>query len=282
MAYIDHIERCNRFDRTRFAPFLTHHHQRVGWIAKDHFELLSPYLDFLDIREDRVLIAPVSPDETTDIMDMICRDLLNRGILSGWRNEPYKVARHFYDTPAFIIERAGVAFFGIRAFGVHLNGFVRTPKGLKMWVAKRAKDRLVSPGKLDNMVAGGQPATLTLQENLIKEGFEEAGADANLMSQARPVGLIAYAMETALGLKPDVMYCYDLEVPLDFVPYNQDAECESFHLIDVEEIADIVRTTEDFKPNCNLVVIDFLIRHGIINPDTADDYEKICAGLRQL
>jgi len=35
----------------------------------------------------------------------------------------------------------------------------------------------------------------------------------------------------------------------------------------IESVADIVRDSEAFKPNCNLVVIDFLLRHGFIDID---------------
>lgn len=282
MAYIDHIERCNRFDPDRFVPLSSHRNKRFGWIASENLKHLVPYSDFFDIFENKVILAPFSKREATEAMDVVCRDLYNRGILQTWRNEPYKVAQRFNDDPLFIIDRGAVAFFGIRSFGVHLNGYVKTKDGLKMWVAKRANDRLVSPGKYDNMVAGGQPANLSLQENLIKEGFEEAGIAQVLMEQARPVGMISYCMQSRVGLKPDVMFCYDLEVPEDFIPQNQDGEAQSFHLMNMEEVSEIVRKTDDFKLNCNLVVLDFLIRHGVLNPDETDEYAEICAGLTRL
>ncbi|MEC8136822.1 MAG: DUF4743 domain-containing protein, partial [Pseudomonadota bacterium] len=34
-----------------------------------------------------------------------------------------------------------------------------------------------------------------------------------------------------------------------------------------------------FKFNCNLVIIDFLIRHGILDPDSEPDYTDLCRGL---
>jgi hypothetical protein len=43
---------------------------------------------------------------------------------------------------------------------------------------------------------------------------------------------------------------------------------------------DRVATTRDFKFNCNLVLIDFFVRHGLIGPDDPD-YEAICRGLRR-
>ena len=43
-----------------------------------------------------------------------------------------------------------------QAYGVHINGYVETPDGLELWVARRSKDKPTWPGKLDHIVAGGQ------------------------------------------------------------------------------------------------------------------------------
>lgn len=42
---------------------------------------------------------------------------------------------------------------------------------------------------------------------------------------------------------------------------------EEFFLMPIKEVAEIIRTSQQYKPNCNLVVIDFLIRHGFIVPE---------------
>lgn len=41
-----------------------------------------------------------------------------------------------------------------------------------------------------------------------------------------------------------------------------DSEVGSFQLIPVTQVAKIIQTTEFFKPNCAIVIIDFLFRHG--------------------
>ena len=46
------------------------------------------------------------------------------------------------------------------------------------------------------------------------------------------------------------------------------------------KVAEIVSETREFKFNCNLVIIDFLVRHGLIAPDHPD-YLDIVAGLRR-
>jgi hypothetical protein len=47
----------------------------------------------------------------------------------------------------------------------------------------------------------------------------------------------------------------------------------------VREVAHLMATTTDYKENCNLVIIDFLIRHGYLTPDMPG-YLQLLAGLR--
>ena len=196
----------------------------------------------------------------------------------------YPVTADWHTQPSMQIERAACPYFGIRAYGVHMNGFVRTPDGIYMWVARRDPTKKTYPGLLDNMVAGGQPIGLSLLENLAKESEEEAGIPPGLAHQATPVSLISYTHlmpdRPKGGVKPDQMFCYDLEVPEEFEPIPVDGEVESFQLMPIRDVAKIVRDTFDFKFNCNLVIIDFLIRHGIISPDNESDYAALVHGLR--
>lgn len=37
--------------------------------------------------------------------------------------------------------------------------------------------------------------------------------------------------------------------------------------------------TDDFKPNCALVVLDFLIRNGFVSPDNEPHYVDFVCGL---
>ncbi len=47
-----------------------------------------------------------------------------------------------------------------------------------------------------------------------------------------------------------------------------------------QKVADIVKDTYEFKTNCNLVIIDFLVRHGFIEVEDKD-YIEIVQGLRR-
>ena len=200
--------------------------------------------------------------------------------MTAWRGEPYAVTSAFGAPALFVMERAAVPLFGVRAYGVHMNGYVRKNGSVFMWIGRRARNKPTYPGLLDNMVAGGLPHGMTALACVVKECAEEAGIAEDWARRAVPVGAITYCAETQEGLRPDVQFCYDLELPAGFTPVCRDGEIEAFALLPIGEVAAIVRDSERFKFNCNLVVIDFLVRHGMVGPD-APDYVAIVQGLHQ-
>ena len=58
-----------------------------------------------------------------------------------------------------------------------------------------------------------------------------------------------------------------------------DGEVAEFMLWPIYRIAELVCNTFEFKFNCNLVIIDFLLRHGILSPANEPNYVEICQGL---
>ena len=188
--------------------------------------------------------------------------------------------RDVIDPLVFFVLLLMVWEFGVRAFGVHLTGYVRRADGLHVWVPRRARDKPTYPGMLDNTVAGGHPEGLGLLQNVVKECFEEASIPAGIARQAKAVGAITYCHQSGMELKPDVQYVFDLELPEGFACRSNDGEAESFELWPVADVMARVRDTFDFKYNCNLVLIDFFVRHGLIAADDPD-YFAIVAGLRR-
>jgi hypothetical protein len=95
--------------------------------------------------------------------------------------------------------------------------------------------------------------------------------------RATSAGAVTYEQIKGEAFKRDVLFCYDLELPADFPTHHSlrhkklnfldmrsdaDGEVESFELVPVCEVAEVIRTSQRYKPNCALVVIDFLFRHG--------------------
>lgn len=65
------------------------------------------------------------------------------------------------------------------------------------------------------------------------------------------------------------MFNYDLYLPESFQPKPIDGEVEEFMLWDIDEMKQsmLLSYHDPMKPNCAVVVIDFLVRHGYISPD---------------
>jgi hypothetical protein len=284
MSFLDRIAECNLWSPDNFRWFVVDG-CRVGRVRQALVPRLADFSKVFEIEDDAVILNPglATFAARTSEMERVVKALVEDGIVEGWRGENYPVTRSFSEPPFLQMERAAIPHFGVRAFGVHLNGFVRSAGsagGIRMWIGRRAKDKHTYPDMLDNMVAGGQPIGIGLRDNLIKECAEEANIPREIAARAVSIGAITYCMEAPDGLKPDVQFCYDLELPADFTPRNTDGEIAEFYLWPLEQVAEIVRDTREFKFNCNLVVIDFLVRHGVIPPDHPD-YVAICQGLRR-
>lgn len=279
MSLIDHIHRCQSFDPAKFLPWRIGD-DVVGGVRRDVAERLAHYptVFAVDGKGVRLRDHLQGFDYRSAAIGDVTRDLYEAGIFTGWRNEWFPVVTRFGAEPLMRLERAAVPMYGVHGYGVHMNGFVRAGKRLKLWVGKRANDRAIEPGKLDHLVAGGIPLGLTPQACLIKECEEEASIPADVAARARPVGAIRYRMDYQGWFRNDTMFVYDLELPADFSPVNRDGEIASFQLMELDEAEEILTSGEDFKFNVALVVIDFMIRHGHIKPDHPD-YSDLALGL---
>ena len=287
MAFLDHIHLCNSWTPEGFRPFLIGG-QQVGWVREDMAARLRTAPDVFEITARAVSLNPAlnTPESRTEAVGAVMRTLHARGEGPRLRGEMFPVRTRWSMPDLMRMDRGVTAVFGIRAFGVHLNGIVRRPpsapdrSGLSLWIGTRAADKAVAPGKLDNLVAGGQPAHLSLADNLIKEAEEEAGLAAALTRTARSTGVITYSMADRWGVKHDTLYIYDLEIPEEIIPVNTDGEVSGFTLMPVESVLDLVRSGDAFKFNVALVLIDFGIRHGLITPDQEPDFDTLATGLR--
>ncbi|KAK1265204.1 hypothetical protein QJS04_geneDACA023824 [Acorus gramineus] len=218
-----------------------------------------------------------TPQDRTEAIGGVIRCL--GGLIPGIRNELYPVISSFGMPIFFSLERAAAPYFGIKAYGVHMNGYVDRNGEKFLWIGKRSDSKPTFPGMLDHLVAGGLPHGITCYDNLLKECEEEAGIPSSISHTAIPVGAVSYMDIDGYRYKRDVLFCYDLRLPEGFVPVNQDGEVDSFKLIPVAQVANIIRRTEFFKPNCALVIIDFLFRHGCISPDSRG-YLELLQSLR--
>jgi len=252
-----HFAACNNAilpgDRIAFAIGPT----QVGWVRPEVAQALAR-LPGVTVATGGITLAA----DAAGTLPAIGRALAEQGFCR-WRNEAFDV-RASGDGPVLAtVDRGVVPALGVLAAGAHMNGLVQRPDGPHLWVARRAADKALDPGKLDHLVAGGVPAGMTPRETLVKEAAEEAGIPAALARTAVETGTISYAMERPEGLRRDRLVCYDLVLPAAFEPVATDGEVESFELWPLARVLARVRDTDDFKFNVNLVLIALFQRLGL-------------------
>jgi Domain of unknown function (DUF4743) len=278
MSFLDRVRACHGFCPDEFRRFVVAG-EPVGWVLPGFAEALRPHGRVFAVTEAEVRLSDELRDfdARTRAVHGVLEELVRSKVLRKLRHEAYPVGTGWGREPLLTVDRAVVPLFGIEAYGIHVNGFVRARDGLKLWVGRRAKDKATAPGKLDHLVAGGHPHAISLADNLVKEAQEEANIPEALARKAVPVGAVSYRLRNEEGLRNDILFIYDLEVPEDVTPENTDGEVEEFFLWPVERVMEVLRETDSFKFNVALVLVDFLIRHGFIGPEDPD-YEALVHG----
>jgi len=280
MSFTDRIRHCNNYNSARAMPLWAGPH-RIGWLRRDNATALKRHDKVFEVKRGSArLLAGGSCEDVSRAVDDVVDVLVAERQIPKARDETFDVAPRWGEPPILRLDRGAVPFFGVRAYGIHLNGFRRDRDGLSLWIGERAKNKQVSPGKLDNIVAGGIGNGYGAAATLVKEAEEEASIGPELIAQATAAGALTYRMETRLGIRDDVMFVYDLELPADFVPRNTDGEIERFELLSLPAILERIRTTADFKFNVNLVILDFAVRHGVLRPDDPE-YLDVVTGLHR-
>ncbi|HEV7268526.1 MAG TPA: DUF4743 domain-containing protein [Falsiroseomonas sp.] len=277
-----HIAACNNIASPGHLIAFWIGGEQVGWMGVELARALAFYpRDFhFDARGVAMASRLRAPGARSEALAVAAKGLAGRGHMT-LRQEAFDV-RAAPEGPVLAqLDRGAMPAFGIISQGVHVNGFVRRPDGLHLWVGWRSPHKPVAPGQLDNVVAGGIPAGLSPAETLVKEATEEASIPPELAGQARQAGRVSYIMAAPEGLRRDVLHCYDLELPPDFVPRPHDDEVERFELWPVARVVEEVAQRDRVKFNVNLVLIDFFLRHGLL-PTSGAEAEALRAGLDQV
>lgn len=269
-AFLDHIYFCNdAFLNQHYLP-LRAFNALIGWVSIEKINILQRY--GAKLNTDSI----VSLSQHLSLEDFGNRLIQDRYVLG--MNEAFDVYPTPYDKPIGIIDRSILPFLGFIGSGVHLNGLVKKPSGIFLWVGKRSASKRLDPNKLDHMVAGGIPAGHDHKSALLKEASEEANIPNELVNEAHFQTMISYSTNRPEGLRRDVIYCYDLWLPDHFRPVPNDGEVSEFILLPIEEVYQQVLTTRNFKFNVNLVLIDLFLRIGLI-PSRSEEGQNLKHGL---
>ncbi|CAI4044064.1 uncharacterized protein SKDI_10G3430 [Saccharomyces kudriavzevii IFO 1802] len=229
------------------------------------------------------------------LIDQLAHKMYQESSISGvkgWRNEKYAI---WVDRkPYALIERAMAGVLGIITYGVHINGYVLDPKSkrIQFWIPRRSETKQTWPLMLDNIIAGGLGYPYGIYETVLKESIEEANLEKSIIEDnVRAAGVVSYLYFTgdisvttfdkeSDFIVGEVEYVYDLKLGKEVIPKPNDGEVESFSLYSLQETINALKRKE-FKPNCALVTVDFLIRHGYITPENEPNYLELVARMHR-
>lgn len=211
-------------------------------------------------------------------------------LVHAWRDEQYGV----YGPDGSLLlsmERSASQLFGVVTYGVHMTAYQRTVDGAyEIWVPRRSDTKQTFPGMLDNSVAGGLAVGEGPWEGLIREAEEEASLERDVAMKSRSAGTVTYFYVSGKNsggeeglLQPECQFVYDLDLTgMEVELRPNDSEVEGFTCMGLEEVREKLAMGE-FKPNCGLVLIDFLIRHGLVTAENEPGYIEIYSRVhRQL
>ncbi|XP_059078536.1 uncharacterized protein LOC131876999 [Tigriopus californicus] len=272
------------FQTKECRPLLCQNTQ-IGLIRKDVYEELRRFEDVFDFsRDDRVSIRDDldSFESRTQAVDGVLRkirDDCDFAALRGWRDETYDIRPNFSQEPLLKMERAATCMLGLRQYGIDINGYVNhSVEGLCLWLQKRSSRKPTWPGMWDNFVSGGLSTGFGIAETAVKEAQEEANVSPVLAKTMKPGGVVTFFFESERGIFPQTEFVFDLELPEDFSPENNDGEVEGFELVPVHRIFERLLSPEMKTTSCP-VTIDFLVRRGIINSENEPNLPQLVENL---
>ncbi|KXH47740.1 thiamine pyrophosphokinase [Colletotrichum simmondsii] len=195
--------------------------------------------------------------------------------------------------------------FGIVTTGVHLNIYKRDDDSFRIWVARRS-DKKSFAGMYDQCAAGGYQYKLmepdfaqygeshdTSTKTCIKREVKEelrGGLKKDWINDVKGPHAIQYAYirdarSGSLANTPElgVKIAYDLE--LNEEPNLDKFNTDEVKCIETKSVRQIIELllADQFKPNCALIMVDFLIRLGCLDDDIAsgDDIRTMREMLEQ-
>lgn len=262
----------------------------LGYVYKTFVEQM-PWPDYWTVDREKRLVkmnTGTDFDSRTRLMHETVRvgiESPDVALFTGWDDEMFAIyaadGEHIMN-----MDGMGLDGFGVVNFAVHMIGFVRGKDGsTKYWVPRRAKTKATYPNMLDNTVGGSLSAGEKPIDCMVRECEEELCLDreytrANLL----PCGAASYAMDRADDGKPScqhqVQYLYEMELAESIVPKIGDGEVGEVNLLTIDEVKAALANGE-FKLNCAISWIAFMIRHGHISSENEPNFLEICARLHR-
>ena len=277
------VTAAREHDAAARLPFCVQHQGQAlpaGSVARAHLPALAAWPEALHI-DSRAVTLTLPAEARSAGLDRINRQLQRDGLVRAWRDETYPLLPASGDGPLLAtLERAASRFWGTLTFGAHCNGYLAGADGRPshLWIARRALDKAVDPGLLDNLIGGGVPWGQTPADAVVREGWEEAGLTPAQMQGLRPGRRFTVRRDVAEGLQHEQVSVYDLPLPAGLQPANQDGEVHSLSLMPVADALAHAAAGE-MTVDATLATLDFALRHRLLPANLHQHLRAFSEGL---
>ncbi len=221
--------------------------------------------DCFAVYPDHIALTATDGQEAAQMLHETAWSWHQAGLFDGWRNEAFDL--YAPDGSVLLaLERSAFRPFGLTSHAIHINGMLRQSQTLYFWIGIRSPFKSVDPDKLDNLVGGGIASGETIDRAAVREGAEEAGLPAAFLHGHTAVDCCLSQRSVARGLHREYLHIFDLWLPEDFQPQNQDGEVASFTLMSAHELVEAALVGR-FMNDAMLATLNALWRHGYVRPD---------------
>ncbi len=233
----------------------------IGHVQPDYIPTIEAYIEQADTPAlvrfgDHLQLENLPPFLLSQLLQDLAEFLKSHQAAPGWRNE------HFSWLDAigherFRMERAAFRSLGFHSRACHINGYTAHQE---IYLGLRSNTKATDPNMLDNLAAGGISADETLQQCVMRELWEEAGVPLNIARLVQPIGHIhVRRIVEPKGLHDESLYTYDLLLPDDFTPQNNDGEVSEFIKVPFSQAANLILEGA-LTPDAAAVTAEFLLR----------------------
>lgn len=234
----------------------------IGSVARSHL----PALRALGLQADAAqVLLRHAPERLDGAFARLNAALRAQGLIRAWRDEQVPILDPADGARLGAMERAAARFWGTLTLGAHANGFVADAAGrpTHLWIAQRSLSKATDPGKYDNLVGGGVGAGQTPWQALVREGWEEAGLAPEQLQGLRAGSVLRLQRDIPEGLQHEWLHVYDLPLPAQWQPRNQDGEVAGFDCLPLDQ-ALALAAGEAMTVDAALATLDFALRRGLL------------------
>lgn len=196
-----------------------------------------------------------------DALQSVAQGWHDQGEFYGWRNERFDVLGPAGEV-LFALERSAFRPLGLLSRAVHINGLAERDGKMAFWIGRRSPLKAVDPDMFDNMVGGGIACGESVEEAMAREAWEEAGLTC--LDGLELCGRLLSMRRIPRGLHREWLYIFDVLLPRDVRPENQDGEVAEFRLMDMDELAEAM-IAGLFMNDAMLATLDCCRRHGLVD-----------------